>query len=57
MFDNRSRIKLSTCNSKKKSEMEIQQDVVELWLEKNQIKVTPHDIKPNIVKACAQWYG
>ncbi len=57
MFDKSSRMKLGTCDSKMKSKMEIQQDAVMLWLEKNQTRVNPHDIKPNIVKACGQWYG
>ena len=47
----------STCDSKIKNEMEIQQDAVTLWLEKNQTRVNPHDTKPNIIKACGQWYG
>ena len=47
----------STCVSKMKNEMEIQQDAVTLWLEKNQTRDNPHDTKPNIIKACAQWYG
>lgn len=47
----------STCVSKMKNEMEIQQDAVTLWLEKNQTRVNPHDTKPNIIKACGQWYG
>lgn len=57
MFDKRSRIDLSTCDSKMKGEMEIQQDSVTLWLEKNLTRVNPHDTKPNIIKACGQWYG
>jgi len=57
MFDKSSRIKLGTCDSKMKGAMKIQQDAVMLWLEKNQTRVNPHDIKPNIVKACGQWYG
>ncbi len=57
MFDKSSRKMFSTCDSKVKSEMEIQQDVVTLWLEKNQTRVNPHDTKPNIIKACGQWYG
>lgn len=57
MFDKTSRIKLDTCSSKLESALEIQQDAVTLWLEKNQTRVTPHDAKPNIVKACGQWYG
>lgn len=58
MFDKSSRMKLGTCDSKMKSAMEIQQDAVTSWLKKNQARViTPHDAKPNIVKACGQWYG
>lgn len=57
MFDKSSRKMFSTCDSKMKSEMEIQQDAVTLWLEKNQTRVNPHDTKPNIIKACGQWYG
>ena len=57
MFDKSSRKKFSTCVSKMKSGMEIQQDAVTLWLEKNQTRVNPHDTKPNIIKACGQWYG
>ena len=57
MFDKSSRKMFSTCVSKMKSEMEIQQDAVTLWLEKNQTRVFPHDTKPNIIKACGQWYG
>ena len=57
MFDKRSRIDLSTCDSKMKGEMGIQQDAVTLWLEKNLTRVNPHDTKPNIIKACGQWYG
>lgn len=57
MFDKSSRVKLNTCDSKVKSAMEIQQDAVTLWLEKNLTRVNPHDVKPNIVKACGQWYG
>lgn len=57
MFDKSSRKMFSTCVSKMKSEMEIQQDAVTFWLEKNQTRVNPHDTKPNIIKACAQWYG
>jgi len=57
MFDKSSRMKLGTCDSKMKSAMEIQQDSVKLWLEKNLTILTPHDAKPNIVKACGQWYG
>lgn len=57
MFDKSSRTMFSTCDSKMKSEMEIQQDAVTLWLEKNQTRVNPHDAKPNIIKACGQWYG
>lgn len=57
MFDKSSRIKLVTCDSKMKSKMEIQLDAVTSWLEKNQSRVTLHDAKPNIIKACAQWYG
>ena len=57
MFVKRSRIDLSTCDSKMKGEMEIQQDSVTLWLEKNLTRVNPHDTKPNIIKACGQWYG
>lgn len=57
MFDKSSRRMFSTCDSKMKSEMEIQQDAVTLWLEKNQTRVNPHDTKPNIIKACGQWYG
>ena len=57
MFDKSSRKMFSTCDSKMKSEMEIQQDAVTLWLEKNQTGVNPHDTKPNIIKACGQWYG
>lgn len=57
MFDKSSRIFFSTCVSKMKNEMEIQQDAVTLWLEKNQTRDNPHDTKPNIIKACAQWYG
>lgn len=34
MFDKSSRKMFSTCVSKMKSEMEIQQDAVTLWLEK-----------------------
>lgn len=57
MFDKSSRMKLAPCNGKMKSKMEIQQDAVSLWLEKNLTRVNPHDAKPNIVKACGQWYG
>lgn len=57
MFDKSSKIKLDTCDSKMISAMEIQQDAVTLWLEKNQTRVNPHDAKPNIIKACGQWYG
>ena len=57
MFDKSSKIKLDTCVSKMISAMEIQQDAVTLWLEKNQKRVNPHDTKPNIIKACGQWYG
>ena len=57
MFDKSSKIKLDTCVSKMISAMEIQQDAVKLWLEKNQTRVNPHDTKPNIIKACGQWYG
>lgn len=57
MFDKSSRKMFSTCVSKMKSEMEIQQDAVTLWLEKNQTRVNPHDTKPNIIKACGKWYG
>lgn len=57
MFDKSSKKMFSTCDSKMKNEMEIQQDAVTLWLEKNQTRVKPHDTKPNIIKACAQWYG
>lgn len=57
MFDKSSKIKLDTCVSKMISAMEIQQDAVTLWLEKNQTRVNPHDTKPNIIKACGQWYG
>ena len=57
MFDKSSRKMFSTCDSKMKNEMEIQQDAVTLWLEKNQTRVNPHDTKPNIIKACGQWYG
>ena len=57
MFDKSSKIKLDTCVSKMISAMEIQQDAVTLWLEKNQTRVNPHDKKPNIIKACGQWYG
>ena len=37
MFDKSSRINFSTCDSKVKSAMEIQQDAVTLWLERNQL--------------------
>ena len=57
MFEKSSKIKLDTCVSKMISAMEIQQDAVTLWLEKNQTRVNPHDTKPNIIKACGQWYG
>ena len=57
MFDKSSKIKLDTCVSKMISAMEIQQDAVTLWLAKNQTRVNPHDTKPNIIKACGQWYG
>lgn len=57
MFDKSSKIKLDTCDSKMKSAMEIQQDAVTLWLERNQKRVNPHDAKPNIIKACGKWYG
>ena len=57
MFDKSSRINFSTCDSKVKSAMEIQQDAVTLWLERNQKRVNPHDAKPNMIKACGQWYG
>lgn len=57
MFDKSSRKMFSTCVSKMKSEMEIQQDAVTLWLKKNQTRVNSHDTKPNIIKACGQWYG
>ena len=57
MFDKSSKIKLDTCVSKMISAMEIQQDAVTLWLEKNQTRVNPHDTKPNIIKACGRWYG
>ena len=57
MFDKSSKIKLDTCVSKMISAMEIQQDAVTLWLEKNQTRFNPHDTKPNIIKACGQWYG
>lgn len=57
MFDKSGKIKFDTCDSKMRSKMEIQQDAVTLWLEKNLARVNPHDAKPNIVKACAQWYG
>lgn len=57
MFDKSSKKIFSTCDSKMKSEMEIQQDAVTLWLEKNLTRVNPHDTKPNIIKACGQWYG
>lgn len=57
MFDKSSKIKLDTCDSKMKSAMEIQQDAVTLCLERNQKRVNPHDAKPNIIKACATWYG
>ena len=57
MFDKSSKIKLDTCVSKMISAMEIQQDAVTLWLEKNQTRVNPHDTKPNIIKSCGQWYG
>lgn len=57
MFDKSSKKMFSTCDSKMKNEMEIQQDAVTLWLEKNQTRVNPHDTKPNIIKACGQWYG
>ena len=57
MFDKSSRINFSACDSKVKSAMEIQQDAVTLWLERNQKRVNPHDTKPNIIKACATWYG
>ena len=57
MFDKSSRKMFSTCDSKMKNEMEIQQDAVTLWLEKNQTRVNSHDTKPNIIKACGQWYG
>ena len=57
MFDKSSKIKLDTCVSKMISAMEIQQDAVTLWLEKNQTRVNTHDTKPNIIKACGQWYG
>ena len=57
MFDKSSKIKLDTCVSKMISAREIQQDAVTLWLEKNQTRVNPHDTKPNIIKACGQWYG
>lgn len=57
MFDKSSKKMFSTCDSKMKNEMEIQQDAVTLWLEKNQTRVNPHDAKPNIIKACGQWDG
>ena len=57
MFDKSSRKMFSTCDSKMKNELEIQQDAVTLWLEKNQTRVIPHDTKPNFIKACGQWYG
>ena len=57
MFDKSSKIKIDTFVSKMISAMEIQQDAVTLWLEKNQTRVNPHDTKPNIIKACGQWYG
>ena len=57
MFDKSSKKMFSTCDSKMKNEMEIQQDAVTLWLEKNQTRDNPHDAKPNIIKACGQWYG
>ena len=57
MFDKSSRKMFSTCDSKMKNEMEIQQDAVTLWLEKNQTRVNPDDAKANIIKACGQWYG
>lgn len=57
MLDKNSKINLDTCDSKKKDALEILQDVVTLWLAENQTRVNPHDVKPNVVKACERVFG